>query len=208
MKPRKRTKQELWLMSFTDIMTNLLGFMILILSFSKVDQNRFDSISKEMTRKRTDSLDQLKAKLESQIQEKNLEKAVTVDLDLSGLHIEFEGSVLFETGQADLNESAQAQASPILNLLVDIDPKYIISLEGHTDDLALQGGTYKNNWILSSARGTALLMLLEKLGVEHERMKVSGYADTRPKVPLDGLDGEELREARRQNRRVVIRVFQ
>jgi outer membrane protein OmpA-like peptidoglycan-associated protein len=43
-------------------------------------------------------------------------------------------------------------------------------------------------------------------GVAENRVSVVSYAQTRPKRPIEGLEGKELAQARAANRRVVIRI--
>jgi outer membrane protein OmpA-like peptidoglycan-associated protein len=123
---------------------------------------------------------------------------------MSGLQVEFIGGVLFEQGSDKLSAFAANEAAPILQILQNTDSKYLLSFEGHTDDV----GGDDLNWSLSSARGVSLLNKMRELNVSQERMSVAGFGSARPKVSTAGKTGADLEKARALNRRVVIRVYQ
>lgn len=201
---KKRQKESLWLISYADLTTNMMALFILMLSMSQVSAQKFDAVSKVITRQRTDSLDELKKQIDSEINLKGLQKNVVTELGMSGLMVEFLGGVLFEQGSDELSDFATKEATPILQILQKTDRKYFLSFEGHTDDV----GADDVNWALSSARGVALLNQMRELNVSQERMSVAGFGSTRPRIPVAGKTGTALEQARAANRRVVIRVFQ
>lgn len=198
-----------WLMSYSDLVTNLMAIFVLLFSMSTLDTAKFDAVSTEVTRRETDSLAVLKRKIDEQIVQSKLQAAVRTDLGFEGLRVIFQGSSMFASASAQPIAEHITKVEPILGLFSNIDARYQISLEGHTDDVPLKKtARYEDNWALSSARGVALLSILRTKGVAVERMNVGGYADTRPVVPLKGLSPEDLAKARALNRRVVIRIFQ
>jgi chemotaxis protein MotB len=77
-----------------------------------------------------------------------------------------------------------------------------ISVEGHSDAVAIHNSRYADNWELSSARGTALLRYLtKKFDIAPQRLSVAAYADTRPLADNASIEG------RAQNRRVDIVIL-
>jgi chemotaxis protein MotB len=200
----KKSGESLWLMSYADLTTNLMALFVMMLAMSQTSVQKFDALSKVVTKQRTDSLDELKKQIDAEVKRKSLEKSVTTDLGMSGLMVEFLGGVLFEQGSDKLSAFAAKEALPILQILQRTDVKYKLSFEGHTDDV----GSEDLNWALSSARGVALLNRMRELKVPQERMSIAGFGSTRPKVSIAGKTGTELEKARSSNRRVVIRVFQ
>jgi chemotaxis protein MotB len=77
-----------------------------------------------------------------------------------------------------------------------------ISVEGHTDNVSMaQGGRYRTNWDLSSARAAAVAdYILGRSQFDSGQISVSGYADTRP------IADNETALGRAQNRRIEIIV--
>ncbi|NBO39177.1 hypothetical protein EBU99_11405 [bacterium] len=201
---KKKPRESLWLISYADLTTNLMALFILMLSMSQVSAQKFDAVSHVVTRQRTDSLDELKKQIDDEIQKRGLRSSVTTELGMSGLMVEFLGGVLFEQGSDKLSDFSSKEALPILQILQKTDPKYMLSFEGHTDDV----GNDDVNWALSSARGVALLNKMRELSVAQERMSIAGFGSTHPKVTYKGKTGIELEKARAANRRVVIRVYQ
>lgn len=201
---KNKQRESLWLISYADLTTVLVAFFVLMLSMSQVSAQKFDAFSHTVNRQRTDSLDELKKQIDSEIQIGGLENSVITELGMSGLMVEFLGGVLFESGSDELSDFAAKEALPILEILKKTDRKYYLSFEGHTDDV----GSDELNWALSSARGVALLNKMRDLKVPQERMSVAGFGSSRPKVQVNGKTGTELESARAANRRVVIRVFQ
>jgi len=201
---RKKTGDSPWITSYADLTTNLMALFVLMLAMSQVNVQKFDAVSQVVTRQRTDSLDELKKQIDAQIATRGLSGSVSTELGMSGLMVEFLGSVLFEQGSDKLSAFAAREAVPILQILQNTDSKYLLSFEGHTDDV----GKDDLNWALSSARGVSLLNRMRALNVSQERMSVAGFGSTRPKVSTEGKSGEELEKARSLNRRVVIRVYQ
>lgn len=211
-KPKGR--EELWLLSYADLVTNLMAIFIMMFALSNVDKAKFDAVTSKMGKSktpklRTDTLDELQKKIDAEVKKRKLNNIITTNLSMSGLNVEFSNGVMFKSASSDLSRFAIDDAGPILKLLAKSDAKYSLSLEGHTDDVPLKNSKkFRDNWDLSSARGVALLNKLKELGTAETRMSVAGYSDTRPKIPVEKKSGIELEKARAANRRVVIRVYQ
>ena len=73
-------------------------------------------------------------------------------------------------------------------------------VEGHTDNVPVQGGQFASNWDLASARANAVARYLLEHGFEPSRLQSVSYADTRP---VAGNDSEAGRAA---NRRVELQI--
>lgn len=213
-KKKNKPKEELWLLSYADLVTNLMAIFIMMFALSNVDKQKFDAVTSKIGKSktpklRTDTLDELQKKIDAEIKNKHLENIVATNLSMSGLNVEFMNGVMFDSSSSNLSSFAVNEARPILKLLAKSDNKYSLSLEGHTDDVPLnRSKKFRDNWDLSSARGVSLLSKMKELGTLETRMNIAGYADTRPKVPVKDKSGKDLEAARAMNRRVVIRVFQ
>lgn len=201
---RKSAGEILWLTSYADLTTNLMALFVLMLSISQISVQKFEVVSQAVSKPRLDTLAELKKQIDKQIASARLQSQVSTDLGLTGLVVEFTSGALFEQGKETLTDESFKEALPILKILQTTDRKYMLSFEGHTDDV----GSDARNWSLSSARGVALLNRMRELDVPAERMSVAGFGSTRPKVTVRGKIGAELEAARAANRRVVIRVYQ
>jgi chemotaxis protein MotB len=116
---------------------------------------------------------------------------------------------LFDTGSAALKSDT---IGAMVNALRTIAASpYKIDVEGHTDDTPLykvektdSGTEIETNWSLSGRRASAVALLLRKIGVRDQRLRVVGYADTQPKETVRGKKGQALDAARQKNRRVSL----
>jgi chemotaxis protein MotB len=104
--------------------------------------------------------------------------------------------VLFDSGSAELKDSAKPLFEPIANQMLNVDN--LIRVEGHTDNVPIRKGPFKSNWELSMSRAYAVIRLLEGLGVKPERLSGIGYGEYRPVAPNDNP------ENRAKNRRIEI----
>lgn len=210
--PGKRVHkgEGLWLLSFSDMSLVMLCFFLVMIASMTPNKQKFNNVKEglnEVERQRNTSLKALNKKLEKVIRTKALDSAAVVAYDAEGLHIEFKDGILFRPGSADTNTGANATINQVLQLIAGIGTDFHVVIEGHTDDTPLlPGGPFLSNWELSSSRGFALMRSFHKLGLHEDRASVVAYAHTRPKVPIEGLQGAALKAARSANRRVVIRI--
>ena len=103
------------------------------------------------------------------------------------------GDVLFDTGQADLKNSASRTVLKLVQFL-QLNPKRIVRIEGYTDST----GNPEDNLRLSRDRAQAVADMLVDLGVDEKRIQVRGYGDQYP------VEVNASERGRAQNRRVEI----
>jgi chemotaxis protein MotB len=195
-----------WLIPYVDVVSLLLAFLILALAMSKVNLRKFEMVSAAISHQAPPpSLDVLKEKIDSVIQQQNLQSQVKTVLDDDGLRMELKSALLFDSGQAEITTAGHQAIDRVGKLLPTIDNRYQIAIEGHTDDVPIHTGRFDSNWELSSARAINVLKLFTAIGVSPQRLSAQGYADTRPASPVQGDTAQQTR-SRSENRRVVIRV--
>lgn len=209
-KSKVKKEEGLWLMSFSDMVLNLMCFFILLLSFTKVDKNRFEHVTDGMNAKKEakkqENLHTMEDKLQAMIKETNLEKSVEVKYDAQGLKVEFKDALLFGSGSADSNSKVKPVVGSVMNLIAKAPPRYNIVIEGHTDEVPIKSKQYRSNWELAADRGFTIMRQFKEKGVNEKRISVVSYAHTRPKVSYLDKKGVDLEAARSANRRVVIRI--
>ena len=211
--PKAKKSEALWMMTFSDMSFILMCFFALLISFSKPNKQQFENVVEGMAKKPTDhpvkkrNLKDLERLIKKEIRKRKLENVTEVNLDNDGLRVEFKSKLLFSSGSANVNRSFRRVTGQIMKIIAQSPPKYQISVEGHTDDTPLgKNGRYQTNWDLSAARSISLVQQFRQRGAGKNRIRILAYADTRPKVPIGGKTGKELRAARDANRRVVIRL--
>jgi chemotaxis protein MotB len=103
----------------------------------------------------------------------------------------------FPSGSADIDPLFKRSLARIADALAIVPGQ--ISVEGHTDDVPIKSARFRSNWELSSSRAAAVATALLGPGViPASRMRVQGFAETKPRVPNDSNANRAL------NRRVEI----
>ncbi len=206
-----KKKEALWLYSLTDLTFILMAFFALMLSMSKPDRQQYDQVASAVQAENPASeklanLTVVAEDLEKAIKQQKLEDDIKVRIDINGLLLEFSEKLVFASGSAQASPNFESTTEKVLSVLSQAPDRYIIHIEGHTDDQPIQSKSFKSNWDLSAARGITLLKLLQERGLDEKRMRVQAVAHTQPKIPVEGKTGQSLQEARRANRRVIIRL--
>ncbi|HAB02236.1 MAG TPA: hypothetical protein DCE25_04595, partial [Pseudomonas sp.] len=103
------------------------------------------------------------------------------------------GDVLFDTGRAELKNSASRTVLKLVQFL-QLNPRRVVRIEGYTDST----GTPEDNLALSRDRAQSVADMLVDLGVDEKRLQVEGYGDQYP------IEANASERGRAQNRRVEI----
>lgn len=132
--------------------------------------------------------------LESMVENTDLSDSISVEAIGDQIHLKIDGRFLFESGQAELKDSASVIFNN-LTLLFRENPDYRIAIRGHTDDLDIETERFPSNWELSAIRATTVLRYFIQQGMDPERMTATGYADF---IPLVANDSPENRAINRR----------
>jgi chemotaxis protein MotB len=210
---------ERWLLTYSDMITLLLVLFIVLFAISRIDQAKFrefkQSVSKAVlshtpqgtTKAHTaastksqpvNQLATIKAQLTAALNSQGLLGDVTLSINSSGL---VEGlvadSTFFTTNSAQLS----AVGSQVVDTSASVLKSYpnAIEVAGYTDNEPITGGPYANNWELSGARATTVVIRMTGSdGVNPGQVVLLGYGQYHPLVPNISP------AAQAQNRRVNI----
>lgn len=217
-----------WMVTYGDLITQILIFFVLLFSFSHIDEAKFDlaamslqgafgivqggrTISRDPLPGDNDAisdvvrldrlqLNQVKEVLEQRLREAGLSGQVILQMEERGLVVRLQDSVLFDSGKAALKASALAVLDRLAETLLAI-PNHI-RIEGHTDNLPINTPQFPSNWELSGARASNVLRYLtERRGLPVKRLSFAGYGEHRP------VADNTTAEGRSRNRRVDIVIF-
>jgi len=128
------------------------------------------------------------------------------DIKVVGDRFVFQSEVLFDTGQARLNEAAKPDLDKFVNVYRQLagqlpdDLPVVIQVIGHTDHVPVGGGRFRSNWELSSARAQAVVDYLITQGIPPQRLAAVGMGEFHP------LDTGDDAEALRRNRRIELKI--
>ncbi|HWT54420.1 MAG TPA: flagellar motor protein MotD [Rhodocyclaceae bacterium] len=123
---------------------------------------------------------------------------VRVTENALGITLDIDASVLFEPGQATLDEKAIVVLANVGRILAGSD--FPITVEGHTDNTPISNQLFPSNWELSVVRASSVVRLFIENGVEARLLTATGYADQRPVADNSTPAG------RQRNRRVAITI--
>jgi len=216
-----------WVVTFGDLMSLLLCFFVLMLSFSEMDRKKYKIISGSLAnafgiQRKTPVFESPKGQkiiakdfdqaiIVNKIKEK-LAKPLVVEIDKNFKHmknlievdvtgnqvaISLMGETTFDLGKAKIRPQMLPLLVKIGTLLKGTRGEIIIA--GHTDNLPLRGGPYKSNLGLSMARAASVAdFFLKKASIDPERISTMGFGEHRPLATNDTKKGRE------KNRRVEI----
>ena len=202
--------EEIWLISYADLMTLLVAFFAMLLSFSKIDPNEFEKVKEEATKAFggqyqvpfKDLADSMKA-----VMDKNgLRDKVFIEQTAEGITINFKGNLLFDSGKVELHKQAEGLLDDVIPAVIEQAKGFSVVVEGHTDSVAIEEGIIKSNWELLGLRAAAVARKFLSSNFPNENIRIEGYADTVKLVDTKGLKLEQLSHARAMNRRVVVRI--
>ncbi len=214
---------ERWLLTYSDLITLLLAFFVVMYSMSQVDNKRFgqmvealngvlkggkvvtdthppDQINTGHGVLKIGDLSLIQQQVEERFTEINRQGEIKSELTERGLVIHIMESALFKQGSAKL----EAGAIEVLDVVAEkIRPlPNHIRIEGHTDDKPINTKVYPSNWELSSARATEVVRYYTtRHQVTPDRISALGYGEYRPVRPNNSA------ENRATNRRVDIVVL-
>lgn len=181
-----------WIVTFGDLMSLLFCFFVLLTTLSTAPKNCNGLVQ---------YFEQNRALYKNfELRNSKLECVITLPSDF-----------LFLSGQDRMQPAALERLRPLIQQIARL-PEHErdrILIEGHTDNLPIRTARFPSNWELSSARATNVAAFMRQVGLPQERMSIRAFADTRPRVSYADevgrtLQGRDLDDARRTNRRVEI----
>jgi len=227
--PRKKPEEEppkgapAYMTTYGDMMTLLLTFFVLLLSFSSIREAKFrraigslkgalgvlpfeQSVLKpekipipQLTNLQESEIAESIVKLEDILSDQELTEAVRLQITDRGMTITIKDPVMFESGSADL----KPKAYPILTRVAALArgwPNTII-IEGHTDSDPIHTEKYPSNWELSAARAMSVLHFFQdEAGFDPRNLIAIGRGEYDPVAPNDTPEGKAM------NRRIEIHI--
>lgn len=213
--PPKKADENLddWVGTYSDTVTLLLCFFVLLLAASKVDTVIFEQIRAGIQRdfmkeEGEKPVSMLLNDLREDIKELQMDEGkLALGSDHTGLTLDIDGSTLFESGSATLTSASRLVLRKIAATLRH--PRYNIfkfEVQGHTDDEPMNTPMFPSNWELSAARASAVTRALIDEGIDPVKLRAVGLADIQPRYPNRDAYGKPIPLNQERNRRVLIRM--
>ncbi|BCS88607.1 OmpA/MotB family protein [Pseudodesulfovibrio sediminis] len=212
-----------WQLTLADMMTLILCFFVIMLAVSKIDPNRYEAVSDIMaeamkgkaapSKRASEPVQAVVEKKQKNLFELQLElakligresEAVRLKLRPDAVAINLQGGVFFKLGSADLTVEAVTILDKLAKPLTDAH--YKLTIEGHSDNLAIKSAQFPSNWELSSARASSVARFFIAQGFPKGDIRVMGLADTEPLAPNTDKAGNNIPTNQAKNRRVIILV--
>jgi len=203
---RRRGRSPIWLTIYSDLMTNLMLFFLMLFGTSRLAsdlQNTiYKSIRMEFAREEEILVEKEEVaikKMVDYVEERRLSGFATIKVSEQRVRIMLADPVLFDLGESELKLSAIPVLHQVAGLLKDIPNAVLV--EGHTDDRPMTGDKFRSNWELSAARAFSVIRyFIEQEKISAERLSAVGYGEYRPLYPND------TEENRAKNRRIEINI--
>lgn len=193
-----------WIFTYGDMVTLLLVFFILLLTFCKPDTEKLKSVADSFkpvppgTPFFLTGQPSVLEQLAQQAETVEVPEELFVSLDDRGVVVSFKDSALFGPASADLLPKAVDSLSKFVKFLYALPNDIVV--EGHTDDQPIRSSRFPSNWELSSARASAVARFLQREGIKGDRMTVLGFAEFRPRFRNDTPQKRSL------NRRIDVLI--
>ncbi len=210
-----------WMTTYGDMMTLLMTFFILIMSFATIEIDKFkaamgslkgafgvlgdsDEVHTDyswfspfhVSQIRQNVFDEVE-ELREMIAEEQLQEMVEIVATDNEVMIRIRDKVLFDLGSANL----RPEFLPVLRKLITSIEGYSkeIKVAGHTDDLPIRTPEFPSNWELSMERALSVVRYcVNVLKLDPAKFSAAGYSEYHPIVPNTSP------ENRARNRRVEI----
>lgn len=213
-----------WLITYSDMVTIILCFFI-VFFISSAEEASFLEIIKESLASEVEELNQeneiLKEEKESLksvlienkdekdsstsfvdfLKEEGLMDSVYIVEGDGGVIIRFKDGILFNSGDDIILDGGHNVLEEIGGKIKNMDN--LVVIEGFTDNVPIQTSKFPSNWELSVARAIGVAkFMIDDMGVEEERISVSGFGEQRP------IDTNATPEGRANNRRIEITILE
>lgn len=224
----KEPNHERWLLTYSDLITLLMIFFVILYAGSNVDASKYKALSEsfavsfgggksiigssnagsadEASRPvqtkvvEIDQMESTKEQLDKYLKENNLDGSVSTKVEDRGLVITLKDSLLFDSGKADLKPESIAKLNSMGKILSKMNN--FIRVEGNTDNQPIKNAQFNSNWQLSVIRATNVVeLLINNCGISSDKLSAIGYGEFRPIASNSTEDG------RIKNRRVDIVIL-
>jgi chemotaxis protein MotB len=145
------------------------------------------------------TIEHLSQQLSSALSEMIDDEDVIIKQGEDWLELEIKSRVLFQSGDSRLARAAVPVIGEIADILqTSANP---IQVEGFTDNQPINTPRFPSNWELSAARAASVVHLLDRYGIQPDRMSATGYGEYKP------IADNSTEAGRQKNRRVVLVIL-
>lgn len=209
-----------WVMTYGDMMSLLLTFFVLIVSFSSMQETKFNQAAASLSdafgvmtspesviefndpivpqhspNEDAEVLYEVRS-VEKMLLDEGLNDQVEVKVTDDGVLFSINAPFMFTSGGADLKNEPKTVLDKLASFFAKFP--YQVKIQGHTDSIPINSAQYPSNWELSAARAVSVARYFQSLGMPPEQIEATGYGEHRPIAENNSAEG------RAKNRRVEI----
>lgn len=211
-----------WMATFADLMSLLLTFFVLLLSFSTISEEKFNqalmsleggfrpfpnsagfiTLIPKPPKRSNDEASEVARRIRRRLQVRGLERKVIVEFDaLGGVKINLPSNLLFDATEATLKPAALPVIQDIAEVLAEL-PDSFFEVQGHTDALPLSNNLrFRDNYDLSYQRAHSVTeQLVATGGLSVNQFEIHAIGAGQP------IATNSTPEGRSANRRVEIYI--
>jgi chemotaxis protein MotB len=216
-----------WVVTFGDLMSLLLCFFVLLLSFSEMDRQKYKQVAGSLEKAfgvqrklrvmeipkgmkfiakdfdqeiiETRIREDLGREIDDMLSSKLEEYKDQIAMEASEdeVIIRLMGESTFDSGKVEIREKLKPLLVKVAKILEKDNGDIIVA--GHTDNVPILRGPYRTNLRLSIARAAAVAeYLLSHSDIDAKRISTMGFGEYRP------IQSNESARGREMNRRVEI----
>jgi len=215
-----------WLATYSDLVTLLLCFFVLLYSFSEINVQKFrrfvlsfqgqgvldggsvpdtevpipreevEDVSTEVTAPFWAESGRLMVHVQEFLSAHGIEAVVQAYLEDQGVLLELKDHLLFDSARADLRPEGMGLLNTLSILLAQFPND--VGIQGHTDNVPIRTVEFPTNWELSTARAARVVRYFTEVrDLDPRRFAATGHGEFRP------VDTNGTADGRSRNRRVV-----
>src|SRR5688500_13193913 len=115
MQRRTYGSDEGWLLSYADLITNLLIFFAMMLAAAEINKTKMQQIAEKLSGvEQPASLSSIQEEIERKIAEEGLQELVSTDLTDEGLKLSLNSGLVFDSGSAEI----RTEHGPVLDRML------------------------------------------------------------------------------------------
>ncbi|CAB1128005.1 Flagellar motor rotation protein MotB [Candidatus Hydrogenisulfobacillus filiaventi] len=216
-----------WLLTYSDLITLLLAFFIILYALSQTEAQKFQLLSQALAQEfdsrsvvgvspgpsiitgrsgtraaegELKTLSRLEDALQARVTRAGLGGQVAVTSTPRGVEVSLNASLLFPSGSARLSPKAVALIRSVGQVLKTVPND--IEVAGYTDSRPIRTAQYPSNWQLSAMRAANVVWVLAQVpGIRPQRLSLAGFGRYHP------VASNATPAGRQANRRVNILVL-
>ncbi len=216
-KPEEHAHSESWLVSYCDMISLLVTFFLMMMTFSTKDKYDLKEASLGLLRGRggiwknptafpqENEIDLLQVEMFSKevaalTHDKHDDQSVSVKTVTDGFTMSFDTACSFLPGSDQVSSALHAQLQKVGRVLGRYE--FTVVVEGFTDTSFKPTAFYSNDIAMGLGRAReAAYVLMDECGVRSDRVQISSVGSLRPRASNDTALG------RQSNRRIELRVL-